>query len=133
MILLQHGLLDSAHTFAINGPKQSLAFILADNGYDVWLANSRGSTYSSKHVFLNPDESAYWNFSWDEMARYDLPAFVGQALKVSNVSRLTYVGHSQVRLARYIYTSGFSSDVGAIWDIVIRNNCRVATCIVGVW
>jgi hypothetical protein len=37
IVHLQHGLLDSSYTFVNNFPSQSLAFILADAGYDVWL------------------------------------------------------------------------------------------------
>ena len=36
-VLLQHGLIDSAATWVMNMPKQSLGFVLADQGYDVWL------------------------------------------------------------------------------------------------
>ena len=39
------------------------AYILADRGYDVWLGNARGSTYSRGHVSLNADEDPFWDFS----------------------------------------------------------------------
>ncbi|KAI8008137.1 Triacylglycerol lipase 2 [Camellia lanceoleosa] len=38
-------------TWLLNSPDESLAFILADNGFD-----------------------AYWDWSWDELVAYDLPA-----------------------------------------------------------
>jgi len=42
-----------------------VAFQLSDLGFDVWLGNSRGNTYSRKHVSLNADEDlGYWNFSY---------------------------------------------------------------------
>jgi hypothetical protein len=40
----------------------STAFQLADKGYDVWLGNLRGSTYSNLHESLNVDMPEYWNF-----------------------------------------------------------------------
>lgn len=85
-VLLQHGLLDSSASWVVNGPKQSLAFMLADAGWDVWLSNSRGNGYSRNHTTLSPAEGPYWNFSWDEMAMYDLPAVVSHVLDRSSVS-----------------------------------------------
>ena len=37
VVLLQHGLIDSAATWVMNMPEQSLGFVLADLGFDVWL------------------------------------------------------------------------------------------------
>ena len=36
-VLLMHGLLDASVTWVMNFPSQSLAYMLADAGYDVWL------------------------------------------------------------------------------------------------
>lgn len=44
-VLLLHGLLDSSAAWVLNEPKQSLGFILADAGYDVWMGEWR------KHPF----------------------------------------------------------------------------------
>lgn len=73
-VFLQHGLLSSSADWLLSGPEKALAFILADAGYDVWLGNARGNTYSRKHVSFSSDETAFWDFSWHEMAMYDIPA-----------------------------------------------------------
>lgn len=39
-----------------------VAFLLADQGYDVWLGNARGNTYSKGHIRLPLDSAQYWNF-----------------------------------------------------------------------
>lgn len=43
VVLLQHGLFDSSYTWINNYETQSLGYILADNGYDVWFGNNRGT------------------------------------------------------------------------------------------
>ncbi|KAL5865287.1 hypothetical protein ACOSQ3_002801 [Xanthoceras sorbifolium] len=92
-VLLQHGLMMDAITWLLNAPDQSLAFILADNGYDVWIANTRGTNYSRGHTSLTPNDTAYWEWSWDELVAYDLPACV-QFVHDQTGQKLHYVGHS---------------------------------------
>ncbi|XWS75813.1 hypothetical protein CRYUN_Cryun01aG0124300 [Craigia yunnanensis] len=92
-VLLQHGLFMDGITWLLLPPEQSLAFVLADNGYDVWIANSRGTKYSKGHTSLCPDDPAYWNWSWDELVAYDLPATF-QYVHDQTGQKLHYVGQS---------------------------------------
>lgn len=41
-------------TWLLNSPEQDLPLILADNGFDVWIANSRGTRFSRRHISLDP-------------------------------------------------------------------------------
>ncbi|XP_021629310.1 triacylglycerol lipase 2 [Manihot esculenta] len=92
-VLLQHGLLADGITWLYNSPSESLPFILADNGYDVWIANTRGTRFSRGHTSLSPNDPAYWEWTWDELAAYDLPAMV-QYVQQQTGQKLHYVGHS---------------------------------------
>lgn len=77
-VLMIHGLLDSSDTWIVNGRKESPGFILADAGYDVWLANTRGNKHSSNHTTLDIETSKkYWERSNSiEMAKHDIPSFI---------------------------------------------------------
>ena len=54
-VMVVHGLVDSSDTWVVNGRNNSIVFILADEGYDVWVPNTRGNEYSMRHEFLDPD------------------------------------------------------------------------------
>ncbi|XP_006880382.1 PREDICTED: gastric triacylglycerol lipase isoform X2 [Elephantulus edwardii] len=66
-----------------------------DAGYDVWLGNSRGNTWARRNLYFSPDSVEFWAFSFDEMAKYDLPATIDFILKKTKQEKLHYVGHSQ--------------------------------------
>jgi len=88
--------LDTSFTWILNYPQQSLAYILADSGYDVWLGNVRGNTYSRAHVRLNPDkDSSFWDFTFDDFAKIDVPESIDFILKTTGYSKINYIGHSQ--------------------------------------
>lgn len=110
VVWLQHGLLDSSYTWVNNYEHQSLGFLLADAGYDVWFGNNRGNTYGKRHEVYTTEDKEFWEFSWDEMAKYDLPAFINYALEVTGRSNLAYVGHSEGTIQAF---AGFSLDSNA--------------------
>lgn len=73
----------------------SIGFVLATKGFDVWLANYRGNIYSMNHTTLNVEDSKFWEFSIDEMTREDLPALIEYVKEQTQKPSIGYIGHSQ--------------------------------------
>ncbi|XP_060526854.1 lipase member K-like isoform X2 [Cylas formicarius] len=105
-IFLQHGLLGSSIDWIVNDGNNALAFLLADQGYDVWMGNSRGNTYARGHVSLNVNTVQFWNFSWHEMGTKDLPAIL---YHISNITKkpgeIIYIGHSMGTTMAFVFSS----------------------------
>lgn len=107
-VLVQHGIASSsADWINNNGPENSLGFLLADRGYDVWLGNERGNTWSKKHIYLDPkrDREKFWDFSYHEIGVYDLPAMIDYILNTTKTNKLMYVGHSQGTTVFFVMAS----------------------------
>jgi pimeloyl-ACP methyl ester carboxylesterase len=71
-----------------------MGLALATAGYDVWLGNARGNKYSSRHLYVNDSTREFWNFSLDELGRYDIPANLEFITKTTGVEKVTFIGHS---------------------------------------
>lgn len=107
-VLMHHGLLGSSADWILLGPEKSLPYLLSDEGCDVWLANARGNYYSRGHVSKNVDSLEFWNFSFQEIGQYDLPAAIEYIRKVKNNNeQINYIGHSMGSTAFLVMLSLF--------------------------
>ncbi|XP_037866672.1 lipase 3 isoform X1 [Bombyx mori] len=105
VVLLQHGLLSSSAEWVLMTPGKGLAYILAEIGYDVWMGNARGNTYSRHHKSLVATSSEFWKFSWHEIGYYDLPAMIDYVIKETGAPKIQYIGFSQGTTVFWVMTS----------------------------
>merc|ERR1719253_435767 len=75
----------------------SLAFRLAKQGYDVWLGNNRGDLFSRQNTHINnaPSNRPFWDYSFYELGRYDVPAQISKVIELTGYPKISYIGHSQ--------------------------------------
>ncbi|BFF88789.1 lipase 3 [Drosophila madeirensis] len=98
IVLIQHGLTSCSDAWILCGPNDGLPYLLADAGYDVWMGNGRGNTYSRNHTYLSTKHPSFWQFTWHEIGLYDIAAMIDYALARENgkgQEAIHYVGHSQ--------------------------------------
>ena len=101
-VILQHGLLDGGFTWLILA-ENSLAKKLCDEGYVVYISYIRGTQFSKSHLDYDTGLlSKYWDFSFDEMAEFDLPALINLVKTRDNVEKVNYIGHSQGTLIFFL-------------------------------
>ena len=95
-VFFQHGFTCSAWIFFHLG-ENSLPFYLLKEGYDIWLANNRGSYFSPGHISKDPKDpkSGYNNYSMDDFVASDMPAMVKYIKERTGAKKMTFIGHSQ--------------------------------------
>ncbi|XP_067629569.1 lipase 3-like [Eurosta solidaginis] len=94
-ILLQHGLFSNSDCWLCSGPDHSLAYMLADAGFDVWMGNARGNIYSRANSQFTINSPKFWKFTWHEIGTRDIPAMIDYVRSVTGEKAIHYVGHSQ--------------------------------------
>ncbi|CAL8134276.1 unnamed protein product [Orchesella dallaii] len=94
-VYINHGMSLASDCWNFQPNSRNLPFKLADAGYEVWLGNGRGTTYSLGHKTKNANfDIGYWNFSFHEMGIYDVPAVTDKILLETKTKKIFYVGHS---------------------------------------
>ena len=65
-------------------------------GFDVWMGNTRGNTWSKNHTYLDTCKGCkdFWEFSWDDAALNDYPAEIDYILEQTGQEELLFVGYS---------------------------------------
>lgn len=72
-VFFQHGILDTSLGWVCSGVTDSLAFSAWDQGYDVWLGNSR-SNPPRHHNDPNISTDQYWRYTLNELGMKDIGA-----------------------------------------------------------
>jgi pimeloyl-ACP methyl ester carboxylesterase len=111
-VMFNHGVIDMGGTWFFNSLENSLAYQMIEEGYDVWVANNRGTTQSRFHTSLDMDSPEFWDFTFNEMGKYDVPANVDYILEHTGYEDLIYVGHSQGTAQWFIANCLYQEDIG---------------------
>ena len=86
----------NAENWVINrAAADTLPFILADLGYDVWLGNNRGVNEYCKHETLTVNDAEYWDFSFAEMGKYDVSAMLNFITLETGLEQISYMGYGR--------------------------------------
>ncbi|KAI7894384.1 Alpha/Beta hydrolase protein [Mucor mucedo] len=99
-VFIGHGLFQCSGAFVLN-EENSMAFVLIDQGYDVWVGNNR-SISGLDHISLSHEDPEYWNWGLKELGIYDFPAMVDYVRSFTDFSKIAYIGHSQGNAQAFI-------------------------------
>ncbi|KAK9878994.1 hypothetical protein WA026_003813 [Henosepilachna vigintioctopunctata] len=103
-ILFRHPATTDSVAWIIQG-FESPALYFWKNGFEVWMTNTRGTDFSTKHKNLTAHDYNFWNFSFHEIALYDLGAALEYIYQRNNNNKIIVVGHSMGSTECLIYAS----------------------------
>ncbi|TGK15655.1 alpha/beta fold hydrolase [Leptospira fluminis] len=96
-VIVVHGI--ATNKFVIDLDKRhSLPFFLKLRGYEVYSVSLRGAG-SSYHE----SGSGYEDFTFDDMAKYDVPAIIQKVTRLTGSPRVSWIGHSMGAMILYAF------------------------------
>ncbi|KAK3924730.1 Lipase 3 [Frankliniella fusca] len=96
----------------------TLAFMLADADFDVWLINYRGSFYGRAHKSLRAADARFWDFGVHENGVHDVASTLRYMERATGQGTALYVGHSMggtALLALLADRPEYNARLRAVW------------------
>ena len=78
---MMHGWAADHKFWTCNDPELAPAFILADQGFDVWLGNNRGNRFARAHTTIPIDSKEFWDIQSVKMGLHETPDFIDFVLE----------------------------------------------------
>jgi lysosomal acid lipase/cholesteryl ester hydrolase len=94
ILFISHSTMYAAEQFMLHGPDLSPAMYFYNLGYDVFLNNLRGTTYSRRHQTLNPDtDREFWAINYSSF-EIDQRANIQYILDLTQQEQLFVIAHA---------------------------------------
>ncbi|VEN53677.1 unnamed protein product [Callosobruchus maculatus] len=103
LVVIGHGNMMNSRSFLIQ-EESSLVYQLLKEGYYVYLVNFRGNFISNSHMNIT-DRATYWDFSFDQMGKYDMPAIMKEVHRASRGAKSVFLGYGMANTAAFVYAS----------------------------
>lgn len=68
--------MDTSHSWVSAAKTKSAAFRMAASGFNVYLGNNRGNSYSNTNIHIDKtkDSKKFYDFSFADLGLHDVPA-----------------------------------------------------------